>query len=134
MRIQGAIACLALAGLAWLAASCGSPTGKPAFEFTPIPYTFVAGPGGTPIAISEYDDNPVLADEIVAVVDEGQYDTARKEITALGFQVYKVQNPGQDVRILSIRVPLGAVQAAIERVRAIVGVVEVGPSGFKRLL
>jgi hypothetical protein len=113
---------------------CGNPSGKPAFEFTPIPYTMVAGPSGTPIAISSYEDQPVLADEIVAVIEAESVDSAKEQISELGFQIFKTQDPGQGVKILSVRVPLGSVPAAIERVRAIAGVREVGPSGFKRLL
>lgn len=113
-----------------LAVGCGNPSRKPAFEFTPIPYTMVPGSGGTPIAVADYEGGTIIADEIGALVERDQLDAFLHRISELGFNPLSVSE--SDPANVNLGVPLGSAPDAVGEVQRIDGVVAANVNSTRR--
>ncbi|MEO8754734.1 MAG: hypothetical protein ABI624_18870 [Casimicrobiaceae bacterium] len=114
--------------LGTLLGGCGNPSGKPAFEFTPFPYTMEPGPGGTPIAVADFQGSEIIADEIGLLVRRENLAAFLEGIGALGFQAVYVGE--DDPVIINLRVPPGSPVAALDAVRPIEGVIAASLNGI----
>ena len=140
-----AITTLVLASAIATAAVCGGGTASPsptpaAFVFTPVPFTYIAGPGGTPVAVSlpasatAAKCYPYVADEVIVDVQTDQLSTFKRWLTSVGFSVRSERNlPTTHPATVTVAVPLGSVPQAIPLIEQQVGVVTAGMNSLGKL-
>ena len=122
----------AAALLAAMAVACGSPGPKQReFVFTPVPYTVIAGPRGTPVAIYETEPGSSFsADSIIVLVSSATRPEFEDWTRRVGFKILQsLDGVEQGTEILLIEVPVGSVPTAVDLARKQPGVMEVTPNG-----
>lgn len=131
MRVMVVAMLVATAGAA--AVACGDPAGNPAFEFTPIPYTVIAGPGGTPIAVAEYQGSVIDAGNLIASVAPDRASAVRERLKELGFRMTTDAQVPDGPATMVVEVPTGAVPDALDVIRGIDGVESAEPNYARAL-
>jgi hypothetical protein len=136
MRLVAVLAVVLLV----LGAACGNGRrgASQKFVFTPVPYTMVDGPEGSPVPVSlpptvtAAHCFPYIADEVGVFVDPDHVVAFKSWMSTIGFSVRDEQQaaPPPSPTYIAVRVPLGSVLDAVALIRRQPGVIAADPNSL----
>jgi hypothetical protein len=120
----------ALLALPGAVLACGGSSTQP-FTYTPLPYTVIAGPDGTPEVISDLEEDPVSADLLTVRVQSDRVETFTRRMREQGFEVIRVLGADREVPVIHLKVPPGAYRDAARFIERVDGVQSVSYAYYR---